>query len=109
MTDEPNEGPEFDLSELSWEDSAAVDLAGMRASQAIRKQDADGAEKAFAAIRQTLATCVVSIPRGWLVKRAPAEIDWSDPASFRWLQATHMQLLLTAFREAQKPEHVTKN
>lgn len=110
MTDQPQaEAPEFDLSELSWEDSAAIDLAGMRASKAIKAQDADEAEKAFAAIRQTLATCVVSMPRTWLVGRAPEAIDWSDPASFRWLRATHMQLLLAAFREAQRPEAVTKN
>lgn len=105
MTD----APEFDLSELSWEDSMAVDLAGLRVAKALKALDADAAEAASGRIAQVLATCVVSVPRTWLVGRAPETVDWHDPASFRWLRATGMQQLLTAFREAQRPENAGKN
>lgn len=104
-----SDGPEFDLSELTWADGVAIDLAGLRAAKAMKALDPDAAEEALATIRRVLATVVVSVPRAWLVTRAPEPLDWRDPESFRWLKSTHMEKLIAAWRVANRAENATGN
>ena len=42
---------------------------------------------------------LVSVPREWLIGGAPADLDWSDPASLEWLR--DIRPLLDALSEAQ--------
>lgn len=103
------EKPVFDLSELSWKDSKALTAAQMRVKGAAEAGDWERLEQGFAEMQQFLARVVVSIPREWLVKSAPADVDWSDPASFDLLRAKRMNDVLKLLNEAQEPDAVSKN
>lgn len=37
---------------------------------------------------------LVEVPRDWLVSRAPETLDWSDPASLRWVKVSRFEQLV---------------
>lgn len=120
--------PEFDLSQVSrrwrlrWTETmlqvtelqagllAAVDegLEGPGAQQRMREQVQ--VMRAIQALAEEqaglLAQVLVSVPREWLTKDAPEELDWSDPESQGYILETRyaelVQGLTLARRENSK-------
>jgi hypothetical protein len=92
------EKPVFDFDDVSWADEKAVSLAR---SQLRNAESLEQTVSAFGGMEIYMSKCVVSIPRSWLVKSAPAEIDWSDPQSFNYVKGVLFQDLMKALNEAQ--------
>jgi hypothetical protein len=115
--------PVFDYSGHSWKDSKRLQVLQARANQADALLndpetlvDPDAFDEALAMLDQVtdefeaaIARVLVDVPRDWLVPDAPETLDWHDPESLNWLQATHMKTLREAMVEAQKPEEVSGN
>lgn len=110
MTDESKqvakEQPRFDFSNLTWGESKRLTLLGQRAREGATAADM---ETLFAEMQAMLAKVVLSVPRSWLVKDAPEQLDWTDPASFDWLRADRMQQLQEMLADARRPEALTGN
>jgi len=127
----------FDLEELSAAQSARFNVVRFRLNEMMEigaelKKRADQATKDGIAqedidisdlgiptgneldtlqreVFEYMATVLVSVPKAWIVKRAPAEIDWSQMESFEYLKQNRMGDLMQGLNEAQDPESVTKN
>lgn len=85
MTDNgTNEKPILNLDELSWGDTKMLIGAG----STLTNSKASVAEQmaAMACIEQLIGPLVVSIPRAWLVKRAPTEMDYMQAGAFDYLR-----------------------
>lgn len=101
-----DEQPVFDLSNLSWRESKSLAVLQLRMQEA---QTADAMEKAFGQIDAFLARVLVSVPRAWLVKDAPADLDWSDAESLNWIQGKKVGALMKALGAAREPEDASGN
>lgn len=115
--------PEFDFSEVSygWAKQYSKVMARLAATGALieekAKNDITPEERAAlkAARLEALAGWdelieerdsllvmpLVSVPREWLVKSAPEDIDWSDVKSLDWLRGDRLEALMTALNEAR--------
>lgn len=115
--------PVFDFTRFSWRDAKTVTRLQARAAR-VSALLADSAtlinESAFNAVTDEqdaiftelqayIARCLVSVPRVMLVPDAPAELDWSDPASLDWLRGRAFAELQAMMQEASSPESVTGN
>jgi hypothetical protein len=123
MTEQNGTKPTFDFSRFSWREAKRVQTLQARANQAsalieeksvlLNPAAFDDAlaklDQVMAELEQAVARVLVSVPREWLVANAPAEIDWSDPASLDWLQGNRMAQLQTAMVLASSPETVSGN
>jgi len=96
--------PEFDFSDLSWKES--IDLGKMKSIIAAALDIKDEKEQLrrydtiLARIQDMLRRSVVSIPREWLVKRAPETIDFSQIGEVaEWLRKDRVSELLQALQE----------
>ena len=109
MPDTPAPAPVFDFENVSrrWEKQwrqANVELSAT--AQMLESENVANDDKLIAArsiddidaVREKLlAQVVVSIPREWLVKSAPKDIDWSDVTAFDdWLQVGRFKDLVEA-------------
>lgn len=99
--------PKFDLGNLSWRDSKALAMLQMQTQAAQTNRDIPALEAAFAGMEHFLSRVVVDVPREWLVKDAPAELDWAEPDSFNHLKARSMRDLMVALGKAQTPEEAS--
>jgi hypothetical protein len=109
MPDTPAPAPVFDFENVSrrWEKQwrkANIELtatAQMIESENVAYDDKLMAIRSltdFDEVREKLLSqIVVSIPREWLVKSAPKDIDWSDVTAFDdWLQVGRFKDLVEA-------------
>lgn len=96
--------PEFDFTNLSWKESKDMDYARTKIRKGEADADVETMQAGFDEMQAFLAKIVVSVPRAWLIADAPAEIEWSDPDSFDWLQGTRMQDLMWAYMEAMQDQ-----
>lgn len=85
--------PTLDMENLSWGDSEKMALLSVKAQQAQQTGDHDAMAEMFLEMRQMLSRVVEDMPRDWLVKSAPDDLDWNDPASFQWLKSSRMARL----------------
>jgi hypothetical protein len=94
---------EFDFSELSWGDSQDFAVLQAQVNAASSNPNADPIElrAIFERMNAYLAIMVVNVPRSMLVKRAPAELDFSKAESFRYLRQSSLVDLMNAMSEAQ--------
>jgi hypothetical protein len=106
-----NTVPRFDFSELSWGDSmklteAQTIIAEMVAlgGQQLTAADMRNMHTAFTNITVFLAKITVHVPRAWMVKDAPDNLDFSDPASFGHIKQKFIPKLMKAMNEAQAAE-----
>lgn len=106
----PEELPTFDFSELSWGDSLAltkVQTTILELTQLQDKMTAEDAQRlgeAFVGITEHLAIITRTVPRHWLVSRAPEHLDFSDPLSFDWVKQKYIGKLMKAMTDAQVAE-----
>jgi hypothetical protein len=99
--------PVFDVPDLSWEDSKQLTLIGARMQTG--QLTIENMEQHFRDIETVLSKVVVSVPRSYLVRKAPDAIDWSTPSAFQWLKARKMMPLLQALGQAQTAEALSGN
>lgn len=85
--------PRFDLEDLSWGETVEATIAKVKVQEAIRHGDQEKLLTAFEEVYRHLARCVVYVPPSWVTSRAPADLDWRDPASFKWIKAHRMREL----------------
>lgn len=132
MSNENNgndEQPVFDFDELSWGDSKdvtrliskvgaisakaqalnAMNTDELSAAQLDKRQrDIEANDAALVdamdGIQKFMAAVVISIPQSWLVRRAPDNPDWNDPASFDYLRSSRFMDLVAAFQGAEANE-----
>jgi hypothetical protein len=97
--------PHFDFSDLSWAESIEIgrEIAkiGKATDLARTSDDAEEAvrdlEPLVVKFYELLARFVVDIPRTWLVRTAPDDIDYSKPGEVaKWLRRDKSQALITA-------------
>ncbi len=95
--------PEFDFSDLSWAES--IELGKMKSIIADvvalkdEKEQLRRYDTILARIQDMLRRSVVSIPREWLIKRAPDAIDYSQPGEVaRWLRKDRVGELIQALQ-----------
>jgi hypothetical protein len=95
------DAPVFDFDNISWRDEKAKSVAMARLIKAEKDGDVEAIASAFTDIEGYLAKCLVSVPSDWMVKNAPAQLDWSDVGAFAYLKGNKFQSLLIALRDAQ--------
>jgi hypothetical protein len=114
--------PIFDFSHYSHKQAKANELNGLRLVRLVnqaRNPDAFATEEEFEAalarvadllalLEQQLSFVLVDVPRAWLIEGAPADLDWSDPASQEWVREDKMETLRECMNDARQPESVTK-
>ncbi len=98
---EQNGVPQFDFSDLSWGDDKLASEISIKTRKAQMENDVEGIREALFALEQYMAKVTVYVPREWLVKSAPADIDWSDPSSMNYLRAPSMNMLREAMEKAK--------
>ncbi|GIL09273.1 MAG: hypothetical protein BroJett033_7840 [Chloroflexota bacterium] len=131
MTSANGEKPVFDFGRVSrrWNQAFAASIAkATRATIAMQRPLCAGmtneqvqahydAQEAAVDLLETLgaeqsalvAEVLVSVPDGWLVKGAPAELDWSDPESLDWIRADKYQQLLQMLQTGEAYTTDAKN
>ncbi len=118
MTDSPNgvalavdtEQPIIDFDELSWGDTKALVAAAVQ-FQTLGETEIDATKAAdiFTALESLIAPLIISIPRTWLVKRAPEQIDYCN-GGLNWLKrGRFMELANYVTTNAQKADEEAKN
>ncbi len=121
MTDSPNgavlavdtEQPVIDLAELSWGDTKAMVAAAARLSMigdgTISEIDAQEIAHTLEALEALIAPIIISIPRSWLVKRAPEQVDYVN-GGLNWLRrGKFMELANYVTANAQRADEEAKN
>lgn len=100
MTDNgTNDKPILDLDELSWGDTKALISAGATLTNG--KASITEQMAAMSCIEQLIGPLVVSIPRAWLVKRAPEVMDYSKAGAFDYLRKDKFLELVNVVMTAQ--------
>lgn len=90
MTDKVAEAPVFDFDEMSWGDSKQIMILGEK----LKAASGDTAMSLFADLEKAVSPYIVSVPRSWLVKRAPDPVDYSQPGALEWLRRSRFYELL---------------
>jgi hypothetical protein len=115
MSDTP--APVFDFENVSrkWEKQWRKVNVDLTATAQLIEADSTGADDKIMAVRsiddidaireKLLSQIVVSIPREWLVKDAPKDIDWSDVASFDWLKMGKFNDLVASVSAERSPKN----
>lgn len=80
-----NGTPEFDFSNLSWGDEKVLAQMNLKLRKANDENDAQLMQEAHTGIDQYFAKCITHIPANWLVKDAPANLDWTNPESQNYI------------------------
>ena len=110
--------PVFDFENISrkWEKEWRKANIELTATAQLIEADSTGADDKIMAVRgiddidaireKLLAQIVVSIPREWLIKDAPADIDWSDPTAFdEWLKMGKFNDLVVSVSAERSPKN----
>ncbi len=97
LAQETAEAPIFDFEDISWGESKQLSRLLLRLGGMIT----DGGDSADAIteiekIEAAIAPYIVSVPRSWLVKRAPASIDWQTTGALNHLRRARFGDLLAA-------------
>lgn len=58
---------------------------------------------------ELIAQVLVGVPRGWLLKDAPEEIDWSEADNLDWLRADCYQKLVAMVQSGEAMQEASKN
>lgn len=89
------EQPVIDFDEMSWGDSKQILIIGEK----MRKPDTDSAAliDLFADLEKIIGPLITSIPRSWLVKRAPETPDYTQAGSLDLLRGERFMELLNLF------------
>ncbi len=94
LVDEVVEKPVFDLDELSWGDSKKI----MLLTDKLNKAGCDAAAQIpiFEELEPLIAGLTLSVPRSWLVKRAPDPWRLSQPGALNYLKRDRLMDLFQA-------------
>lgn len=110
-----DEQPVFDFDALSWGDSVRLGQFYYKLQAIIREANDDpaAAEKitdAMTEIHRLLAVVTVSVPRAWLIRGAPTQIDWADAANYpKYVQSRKAQALIVAASTAMNADDEKKD
>lgn len=93
------DAPVFDFEDISWGESKQLSRLLLRLGTMMT--ESNGGDNADAIneiekIEAAIAPYIVSVPRAWLVKRAPAEIDWQQAGALNHLRRARFGDLLAA-------------
>lgn len=110
MTDVTTDKPTFNFPQVSWGESKRFAIFQARLRK-LGREDCSAEETGaiFDELGQMMARYVTSVPREWLMPDAPADLDWSDPASFDWIVSERMSDLQRAMNKAKTPQEVSGN
>lgn len=100
--------PRFDLEELSWGDTLTMTEAGAMLEAGPRANMQAVLDK-IAEATEIIARVAVYVPRDWFVRRAPENLDLSDPATYRYLKRDRFLAVFRAMNAAQRPEAASGN
>ena len=104
VTTHDEDKPTFDFGELSYDDVIQLQRTHVR----VQKMLADGGDENEAQqmtneIFDSLGMIITYMPRHWLVKRAPANLDITQQGMLRkYIRADRMMAVMNAFREEQE-------
>lgn len=84
------EAPVLDFEEMSWGDSKQIMILGEK----LKKSTGDDTMALFTELETFIAPYIVSIPRPWLVKRAPDPLDLKQPGILEYLKRARFYDLL---------------
>lgn len=90
MSGSQNGTPQFDFSELSWGDDKALARLQLMLRKAVEENDAALMQEAHESMDAYLAKVTTYVPRDYLIKSAPEQIDWSDAASMDYIRGGKM-------------------
>lgn len=90
MSGTQNGTPQFDFSELSWGDDKAFARMQLMLRKALEENDAELMQQAHDGLDSYLSKVTTYVPRDYLVKSAPEQIDWADPASMNYIRGSKM-------------------
>lgn len=83
-TKDNQDAPIFNIDNLTWADEIAY---GKGLNRVLAPNATPEEKEAWVdTLECTMAKCLVSVPRHLLVKGAPAEINWSERESFKWIR-----------------------
>ena len=102
----PSETPIFDMDNLSFGDVKR--MYGIQDRIVAAKGEAE-LNQAFGEAQALMAQVVISVPRSWVVKSAPENIDWSKPESFDFLKALKFNALTLALFDSMNTDKASKN
>lgn len=97
-----NGTPEFDFSELSWADDKALARVSLMLRKSGEENDAELMFQAHELMDAYLAKVTTYVPREYLVKSAPEQINWSDPASMDYIRGGKMSELRDEMLKAKQ-------
>lgn len=119
--------PEFDFSEISrkWEKefsrvNVKLGRSGLLSETKISKDATDEQKKDFLRMQLEIVddldnlvdtrdalVCevLVSVPREWLVSRAPDGLDWKNPESLDWLRVGKLEEIVHAIFEERSAKN----
>lgn len=106
---DPEKDAIFDFSEMSWGDVKESYNAQSELERANTAQDAEAIARVMARIEALIASALVSIPRVWLVKKAPKTPDFSDPVTLNYLRESRFVDLFNGYLAALGSRSVSKN
>lgn len=81
----PEETPE--LEDMSWGDSKKYDILAVKLQKATLAADEAEQEKYYAEMEALIGKCIISLPRSWLVRRAPDGLDFTKPGSLEYVKS----------------------
>lgn len=89
------EQPVIDFDEMSWGDSKQIMIIGEKMQKP--GMDSDAQIALFADLEKIIGPLITSIPRSWLVKRAPETLDYTQAGSLDMLRGGRFMELLNLF------------
>lgn len=116
MTEQANKQAKFDLSRvpLRWQrqlqknfrTQAELEKENLTADDERRTDIAGEILDLLDEVERLLAMVLVDVPREYLHKTAPDEIDWSDPDSLGWLKSSDELIRIVGDLHGARRENV---
>lgn len=105
-----DEQPVYDFGEMSWGDTKALISVKDEFRSAGASGDVGKVIEVFAKIERYIAPLIVSMPRSWLVKRAPELIDFCSPGGFDHLKTNRfLDVMSAVIDHASEAQNTSKN
>jgi len=94
--------PTFDFSRVSWKEAKQALFIQKKMNDAQASADPQTMIDAFAGMQTYICKALIDVPPSWIVKDAPASIDWSQGESLDWLRGDKFQPMIAAYYAAQE-------
>ncbi len=109
--------PVFDFGGVNrgWSKAfmAAIRKATLAQVQLNRQEEIEQAleriDEAANEQEKLLAEVLVSVPREWLARSAPADLNWKDPESLNWVRPDYYGRLLNMVQSGEAFKNDAKN